>query len=303
MTVSAAPTALYLGTLPVTPNNRNQLATWLDEVTTEVNALIAGTGITGSITLGAASASPTGLNHITFTNLDSTVTADWGITQAWFTTGLARNDTMLFVGYNFSTNAARSDQAEPAWGIQLESYDVSGDLVTPLLAGHLTMITEDDTVVRPWSASVNRLTNESDLAFTNRYFIVNDQDSHTLLHCAYGSSATVGIGTIANSNTNLHLKGKWLLESATGSANNKYWDIDYGAGDSYIFRAVNDAYGAASAIFTVTRSGTTLTRFAFGTIKVSATLTDYANNAAAISGGLSTGDLYRTAGAVMVVTA
>ena len=35
----SAPTALYLGTLPVTPNNRNQLATWIADIESQVGNL------------------------------------------------------------------------------------------------------------------------------------------------------------------------------------------------------------------------------------------------------------------------
>ena len=295
MTVTA-PTAAYLSTLPVTPNNRNQLASFLSSVADLLNGTTANAS---TLLLGEASAYPTGLTHITFDNLDTSIAANWHIAQGWFDTDLARNDTMFFVGYNFSNAGGRVDATEPAWGLQLESYDVSalGGAGDPLLAGHLTMITTSDTVVRPWSVSIIRSSNVSDMSFTNRYFIVNDQSDHSLIHAAYGSTANVGIGTIASSNANLHVKTGAstgiLWEYGSGAADNKYWDWVFSAGAMYL-RCVNDAYGAAGTVFTVARSGTTVSSFTLGTL-LKVTTSTYANNAAAVTGGLAVGSVYKTA--------
>lgn len=205
--------------------------------------------------IGTPQAVGNGLLLIEFDNLDATQTANFSITQAWFDNPTpGRDDTYLLIGYNWDTNGGRKVAGEPAIGFQIESYVNGG---TPLVEAHLTIITAAG-INRPWSNSTIIGTGESDLSFSNRFFIVNDQNAHTLIHAAYGSSVNVGIGTVANSNDALHVKGKELWESPSGTANNKFWDIDYGAGDSFILRAVNDAYGAAGTVFQVNRSGATV---------------------------------------------
>ena len=301
MTIEA-PTALWLGTLPVTPNNRNQLATWIGHVTDALNGTAA---IANTLVIGQASAYPTGLELLRFPNLDGDITANWGVWQRWFPTGFDRNDPMLFIGYNGHAANDRADLTEPGFFWQLESNDVAaGEEEIPLLAGGMTIIRIDGTVTRPFYMSAIKSSGVSDLSFTNRYTIFTDQSDHTLLHLAYGSSVTVGVGTACNANANFHIKGSAniLWEHAAGAADNKFWDWCYSPGGLSL-RAVNDAYGAAGVVFTITRSGATPTRIAFGATAVSATLADYASNAAAVSGGLAVGDLYQTSGTVKVVTA
>lgn len=60
------------------------------------------------------------------------------------------------------------------------------------------------------------------------------------------------------------------------------------------------AAAGTSAIAGATLSGTTTVAGAAGVFSITA-LTNYASNAAAITGGLAVGNIYRTAGAVMVV--
>ncbi len=195
---------------------------------------------------GRAQAFPTNQQQLIMLNLDGGIAANWGIEQAWFDNGLVRKDTMLLHGYNF-VGESREDPTEPAWGFQLESYDVAADLVTPLLAAHLTLITTGDVVIRPWSCSVVRATNLSDLNFQNRNFVVGSMNNTLLAHAALnGPNVGVGVGVIANANNNgLHVKGDTLWENPAGSADDKYWQWTY-VGDRLVFRAVNDAFGAAN---------------------------------------------------------
>lgn len=234
---------------------------------------LAAPSFAGPVTIGSASAFPTGKTHMVFPNLDANIAARWSIRQAWFDNGLARKDPMLFVGYNFNASEGRDDATEPAGGIQLESHDVAGDLVTPLFAAHLTYIHTDNTVIRPWSASIIKASGVSDLSFSNRFFIVTDQSNRTLLHAAYGSEANVGVGSVCNSNATLHVKSAFnplLMEYASGAANNKLWDWSLGAG-TLSLRAVNDAYGAAGTAIRIDRSGATISGvYVFAPLGISA---------------------------------
>lgn len=297
MTAISAPTALYLSTLPVVPNNKNQLATWITAVTDRLNGT---TAVTETMTLGAAQTYPTGNTYFHMPNLDSAYPG-WYLAQRYYDHALlARNDTLLTLGYNWDANE-REDTNEPAWFLQLESYDASQDGVTPTVTGGFNYQHTDGVNTRPVYWFIRRDTGEADATFESRFSHFATVDTVTMLHLAEGA---VGVHTYCNASAQFHIKANVVLwESSAGSANNKYWDISCDAGDTFNLRAVNDAYAAAGTVFSVSRSGATPTRFTFGSLKISATLTDYANNAAAVSGGLAVGDLYQTSGTVKVVTA
>jgi len=281
-----APTGLWLSTLPVVPNNRNQLSTFLSDVATTINGFS-----------GTATTYPTGTNHMAFTSLDSTY-PNWTISQYYFDhphASITRHDVLLTLGYNWIAPGQRVNNAEPAIFLQMETYDTAADGTTELVAGGWNYQHTNGTNVRPHYFSIIRSSGENHNSFTGaiHHFLAQD-DTTTIVHMTRDGTVRVGIATQANANTNFHLKGKALFESGTGSANNKFWDFDYGAGDTFAFRAVNDAYGAAGAVFTVARSGTTVSSFTLATLLKLSSISTYANNAAAVAGGLGVGSVYQT---------
>lgn len=322
MTLAAAPSALYLGTLPVTPNNRNQLKTWMDDVVTEVNAIGAGTGISAPITLGSdVAVGGFGQRMLLMNNIDGAAAdgdgtrEDFTLHQRWDTsTGPdtnGRHNVQLGLGYNVNlSTGGRNTLTEPSMQWCMETHVQGLTAAEAYTEAGLIFWGTDGSQNRPFYVTADAVTAVADIGFkcrnynfTSGWHDATEDDIILHLTATVVGGARVGVGLEANANVQFHVYGRQLWESRTGTVNNKFWDIDYGAGDSFIFRAVNDAFSAGGTIFTVTRSGATPTRFAFGAIKVSATLTDYANNAAAVSGGLAVGDLYQTSGTVKVVTA
>lgn len=223
-----------------------------------------------TLTIGTTHAFPTGAKYLIFPCLDSNITATYGINQAWYdNTNGSRDDAMMFVGYNWTTTGGKQDTTEPAWGLQLENYENDTDPGVPYVEGHLTYIGVGTTsTTRPFTCRVRR---SDHIAFTNLCgdLILCKNSTATQIGTSLSVTSTAdthhfGVGTTCNSNSQFHVRGKQLWESISGSANNKYWDIDYGAGTSWILRAVNDAYGAAGAALTVARSGTTISSITLG---------------------------------------
>ena len=91
----------------------------------------------------------------------------------------------------------------------------------------------------------------------------------------------------------------WESNLGTVTADGKFWDWVYGGtggtGDHLAFRAVTDNYGAAEAVFQVNRTGSDVTSFALYPLLKLPNASSYADNAAAVSGGLVAGDVYKTA--------
>jgi len=300
MTVTA-PTGLWLNTLPLVPNNKNQLATFLSDVATAVNAMAAGTA-----SYGTASAYPTGTVHMVWPNLDSDIDANWGVTQSWFDNGLARKDTMLLIGYNFNAAQGRSDLTEPAFGLQMESQDVASDEVTPCFAWHFSFLDTDDNLFRPITGFI-QLTGPdagvSDTSFVgrNQAFYGQGDTTTPIAHFAKpGAVHAVGIRCVANTNIldtgGIHVKGVNAWENPTGTANDTLWRWMWN-GDTLQLETITDAIalGGRSIWFN---------RVAGVPKAVGMTLQTFANNGLAAAGGLVIGELYQTAaGEVRVVVA
>lgn len=108
-----------------------------------------------------------------------------------------------------------------------------------------------------------------------------------------GSSVALGVG-----GAGIQVRGSsptFTLQNLSAAANNQIWTAFETNTTQLLGRVLNDALGSAQNWITVTRSGATVSRVAFPNGKFSVgSLSIYANNAAAITGGLAAGDLYRT---------
>lgn len=307
MTLAATvPSALWLGTLPVTPNNRNQLKIHLDAVAAAVDSLIAGTAFTGSLTIGSAQTYPTSQLGITYPNLRSDLPA-FVVDQYYYDAG-EWYDPIQVYGYNWR-DGGRADVSEPSVTLQFEADDIS-ETDDHLLACGINFQSIAGINTRPIYSFYVKATGVCDTSYTSRFHIFEDQADHTLVHMTYGSAHTIGIGIACNNNANFHVLGRNLWQNNLGSvtADGKFWDWCYGGingtGDSLALRAPTDSYGAAEAVFQVTRSGANVTDFTLYQPLKLPNIATYADNAAAVSGGLAVGTVYQTAaGALRVVVA
>lgn len=122
-----------------------------------------------------------------------------------------------------------------------------------------------------------------------------------------GDAGNVGIG-IANPDNNLHLKDtnpRLVFEEEGVTAENTKWDFGPN-GEAMLFRISNDAYSGFINWLLVQRTANTIDTISFpngnvgiGTLDPTSILQVvglpiYANNAAAITGGLTVGAFYRT---------
>ncbi len=206
-----------------------------------------------------------GSHNLRLKNIDTGQTTKWSLTQGWFDNVPAgREDVYLWLGYNLNTGGGRAVGSEPALGLQIESYvDDPGGLGLQMEC-HMTYISTSDVILRPWSFIISKTSSVIDGTVLASPLRVSDPATNAIItHQNYGGGAgRFGVNTLVNANVHLHGRGKWLFEPASGAvANNKFWDVDYGAGETFVFRAVNDAYSAAGTIFQVERTGTTVDSF------------------------------------------
>lgn len=237
---------------------------------TQNNASFFWDNTSAFLRIGTTAALGTAQHYLKFPNLDASVASNWGISQGWYNNAtVGRDDTMLFVGYNVNpTTGGPALAGEPMWAWHLESYETDTDPGVPYVEGHITFVSSGGVSRRPFDCRVNLNTNVASMGLTGDTVLFKDSTAvFTGLSTVMSSTqVNIGVGVTGNNNATFHIKAPsnpMLFESSGASANNKYWDTSFGAGESLTFRAVNDAYSSAEAWLTVERTAAVIDTVTF----------------------------------------
>ena len=277
MTITA-PSALWLGTLPVTPNNRNQLATWMSEVTTVCNA-VTDDGL--------------GLAQIDFPS--SVTGSPWTLDTDNSATFLGQVNPVMKWGYNVSDGGVRLNTADANIWWQLESNYKEADRSS--VETNLSMTATDGTYRRLFIVQVDR---DDPDDFCAASLAISADRAFNLIRVSNGTAlfTFTGGGTLVFSADGAQMQFGGALPHRLQSTAAQPFRFTTNAKDVWMSEAVDGLeFGSAR--------DTNLYRSAASTLKtddalivggaLTVTTSTYADNAAADSGGLAVGSVYKTA--------
>jgi hypothetical protein len=259
------------------------------------------------------------LKGVTF-NTQSGTAQFFARTQYYSNVGGTTDDS-LAIGYNFSgssiaTPLPRVVTTEPAFRMGIESRYVDG-MSNHLVEWNADYISPDGSFLeRPFYWSANRDTdvtymyhmadsvdlftptwaNKSKDGLTTYATLSSGHMTVTRQSVGFGAGVLAAYGTpqliVAGASGGIYQQNtnpNYFMDTGV-AGNNRIWGIRANGGSNYFTLSVlNDAGTVETQFLKVTRSGTSITHIA-----IPCGLTAYANNAAALAGGLVAGDLYRT---------